>query len=111
MHNCIETCIYSHVSEKLLALYEKYPILTITNLRQSGKTTLIKQLFGEKLPYISLEDLDLRSFATEDTRGFLLLNTQYLYDSAIPLTCCTFAYYGSLCFNRIYSLSPKSTKK
>jgi len=46
-------------------LWSVYPIITITGPRQSGKTTLIKSLdFG--LPYVTLEDPDIRQIATED---------------------------------------------
>lgn len=38
--------------------------------RQSGKTTLVRALFPN-YRYLSLEDLDLREFATQDPRGFL----------------------------------------
>lgn len=49
---------------------EGFPILTITGPRQSGKTTLSRQLAPE-LPYFSLENPDTRAFATQDPRGFL----------------------------------------
>lgn len=44
--------------------------IAITGARQSGKTTLVKELFPDK-PYISLENPDMRRFALEDPRGFL----------------------------------------
>lgn len=47
-----------------------YPILGITGPRQSGKTTLAKMLFPH-LPYVSLENLDIRTQAQEDLRSFL----------------------------------------
>lgn len=47
-----------------------YPVLAVTGPRQSGKTTLVRQVFSGK-PYVSLEDLDQREFAREDPRGFL----------------------------------------
>ena len=47
-----------------------YPVLTITGPRQSGKTTLARLLRPETR-YVSLEDPDIRAFATEDPRGFL----------------------------------------
>lgn len=47
-----------------------YPVLTITGPRQSGKTTLAR-LLRPKARYASLEDPDIRAFATEDPRGFL----------------------------------------
>ena len=48
----------------------EYPAVTLTGPRQSGKTTLVREVFGEH-DYASLEDPDLRSFAQEDPRGFL----------------------------------------
>jgi uncharacterized protein len=47
-----------------------FPVLTLTGPRQSGKTTLLKAIFPD-YKYISLEDLDQRSFASTDPRGFL----------------------------------------
>lgn len=47
-----------------------FPVLTVTGPRQSGKTTLCRQSFGD-LPYANLERPDMRDFAREDPRGFL----------------------------------------
>jgi len=55
---------------KLLELAKKYPIITITGPRQSGKSTLLKSSFPD-YEYVSLEDPDMRLFATDDPRGFL----------------------------------------
>ena len=51
-------------------LKDKYPILALTGPRQSGKTTLLKELFPD-YRYISLENLDLRKFAENDPNNFL----------------------------------------
>lgn len=55
-------------SLRTLATY--YPVVTVTGPRQSGKTTLCRATFPDK-PYVSLEALDEREFATTDPRGFL----------------------------------------
>lgn len=55
---------------KLLEMVAKYPIVTITGPRQSGKSTLLKTTFSN-YKYVSLEDPDMRLFATDDPRGFL----------------------------------------
>ncbi|MEZ5382841.1 MAG: ATP-binding protein [Microthrixaceae bacterium] len=47
-----------------------FPVVTVTGPRQSGKSTLCRHLFSDR-PYVSLEPPDTRSFASEDTRGFL----------------------------------------
>jgi predicted AAA+ superfamily ATPase len=58
------------LNQKCLSLAKQFPILALIGPRQSGKTTLVKHLFSN-YRYVSLEDLDLRQFATEDPRGFL----------------------------------------
>jgi len=62
--------ITREISDKVEALWGKFPVLTITGPRQSGKTTLIKSIDFD-LPYVSLEDPDIREIATEDPRRFL----------------------------------------
>ena len=54
---------------RLLEFTKKYPIVTLTGPRQSGKSTLLRTSFPE-YKYVSLEDPDMRLFATEDPRGF-----------------------------------------
>jgi len=49
---------------------DKYPIIAVTGPRQSGKTTLLKNLFND-YQYVNLEDPDMRDFAEKDPRGFL----------------------------------------
>ena len=51
-------------------LFERYPIVTLTGPRQSGKTTLCRLLFPD-LPYFNLERPDLRESIQLDPRGFL----------------------------------------
>ncbi len=55
---------------KLSEFAKKYPIVTLTGPRQSGKSTLLRHSFPD-YKYISLEDPDIRLFATDDPRGFL----------------------------------------
>ncbi len=62
--------IQRQAAATLQSLAQGYPILAVTGPRQSGKTTLVQNSFPDK-PYVSLEDLDTRAFATEDPRGFL----------------------------------------
>ena len=56
----------------------KYPVVTITGPRQSGKTTLARSVFADK-PYANLEDPVTREFAQTDPKGFLV---QY-HDGAV----------------------------
>ena len=62
--------INREIAEHLKKLANKYPVITITGPRQSGKTTLTKTVFNNH-KYINLELMDNREFARSDPRGFL----------------------------------------
>ncbi len=62
--------IHRDISGKIRYLSEKFPIITVTGPRQSGKSTLLKNLFPD-YRYVSLENPDMRSFAAEDPNGFI----------------------------------------
>jgi len=62
--------IYRKIEKALFSLMQKYPAINITGPRQSGKTTLVKELLKEHR-YFSLENPDIRLFAESDPRGFL----------------------------------------
>jgi uncharacterized protein len=47
-----------------------FPVVALTGPRQSGKTTLARQAFAA-LPYVNLEDPDVRGLALADPRRFL----------------------------------------
>lgn len=58
------------ISEKILHYARQYPVITITGPRQSGKTTLCRELFTKR-KYLSLENIDTRNYARNDPRAFL----------------------------------------
>jgi len=59
-----------NISSEFLHRLTKYPVITVTGPRQSGKTTLVKKACQQYL-YVNLEKPDIRAFATEDPNGFL----------------------------------------
>ncbi|MEN8253308.1 MAG: ATP-binding protein [Patescibacteria group bacterium] len=58
------------ITKKILELSQKYPVVSITGPRQSGKTSLCKKLFAE-YKYYNLENLDTLARAKLDPRSFL----------------------------------------
>lgn len=58
------------LAEPLRQLFGQYPVVTVTGPRQSGKTTLVRQVFGE-LTYVNLEDLQTRELAETDPVSLL----------------------------------------
>lgn len=61
--------IEREISSHLKKLAGKYPVVTVTGPRQSGKTTLVKAAFPQKT-YVNLESLEEREYAQSDPRGF-----------------------------------------
>jgi len=59
------------LEEQLKKSIKSYPVIALTGPRQSGKTTLIKNLFLKDYKYINLEDLELRAYAKNDPKAFL----------------------------------------
>ena len=54
----------------LVADAKQYSAISLTEPRQSGKTTLCQTVFPEHR-YVSLEDPDVRQYTLEDPRSFL----------------------------------------
>ncbi len=59
-----------HAEQTIRNLCLGFPVVAVTGPRQSGKTTLAQYMFSDR-PYVSLENPDIRDFATQDPRGFL----------------------------------------
>jgi predicted AAA+ superfamily ATPase len=57
-------------SSKIKQLAKKFPAVGLLGPRQSGKTTLAKELFPKK-PYVSFENQDNILLVTKDPRAFL----------------------------------------
>lgn len=64
--------IEREITPLLKRLARSYPVVTVTGPRQSGKTTLCRNVF-DGMRYLNLENPDQREFAQTDPRGFLEL--------------------------------------
>ena len=74
--------IQRQLSKAIRNTIKQYPILSITGPRQSGKTTLLRNMFSD-YRYVNFEEPDSRRFFQEDPRGFLRQYDQYvIFDEA-----------------------------
>lgn len=62
--------IKREMAAKARELWSKYPVLTLTGPRQSGKTTLARSVFPDA-EYVNLEDPEMHALALSDMREFL----------------------------------------
>ena len=58
------------LGSKILEAAKKMPVIAVTGPRQSGKSTLVKEIFPD-YKYVNLEDIEMRKFAKDDPKGFL----------------------------------------
>ena len=67
------------IETELRATAGEYPVITITGPRQSGKTTLVRNIFPD-YHYVNLENPEMRSLALQDPK-----NLFHLYEPPIIL--------------------------
>lgn len=67
--------IHREIGATIKEAAKYFSVITLTGPRQSGKTTLIRNMFPD-LNYYSLENLDTLQFSKSDPRGFLLLHKE-----------------------------------
>jgi len=74
--------IHRQITSILKGRLKKFPILTLTGPRQSGKTTLLKNEFAD-YKYFNLERIDHRELFLTDPMGFLnSQGPQVIFDEA-----------------------------
>lgn len=76
-------------------LRKQFPVITLTGPRQSGKTTLLRSIYTD-IPYVSLEDIDVRNAVINDPRGFLNNFTKGAVLDEIQRTPELFSYIQGL---------------
>jgi len=65
--------IHRSIEPVLQSAAEQFSAVTLTGPRQSGKTTVLKELFGKSHRYVSMELPNNRMAAETDPQGFLAL--------------------------------------
>jgi len=74
--------IHRTLSTHILEMSTKFPVIFLTGPRQSGKTTLVKEIFPQHT-YVNLERPDIRSLIQADPLGFLNNNHKgIIFDEA-----------------------------
>ncbi|MDI6769428.1 MAG: ATP-binding protein [Anaerolineales bacterium] len=68
-----QTYIPRSLEPVLKKAVSQFPAVVLVGPRQSGKTTLLKHLYWDQYPIVSLEPPDVRMAALSDPRGFLNL--------------------------------------
>lgn len=79
------------ITPKLKHFMKLYPIVLLTGPRQSGKSTLLKNVFPD-YNYVSLEDLDERNYAATDPRGFIAAHPDKTIIDEAQLVPSIFSY-------------------
>jgi len=59
------------IENTLINAANTFPVVILTGARQSGKTTILKHLFGKTHTYLSLDEMDIRMLAVNDPQAFL----------------------------------------
>lgn len=83
------------LSDKLITLSKKFPIVSVIGPRQSGKTTLVNAAFPGK-DYANLEEPDTRLFAQKDPRAFLSNHKNGLIIDEVQRVPELFSYIQSI---------------
>ncbi len=74
---------------------QKYPVITITGPRQSGKTTFLRSEFPE-YRYANLENPDTQNFAETDPNAFFNLYDKYVIFDEVQRVPALFSYIQAL---------------
>ncbi len=83
--------IKRQIEDKIKEAVAQLPLISITGPRQSGKTTLAKNIFPH-YKYINFEDTEQRDFAAADPKGFLQITGEMAILDEIQYVPGLFSY-------------------
>lgn len=91
------------LASSLSNVFRVLPVITLTGPRQSGKTTLCRDLFPE-LPYVSLEDVTTLSELQSDPTAFFSRYQNGVIIGTKPLSYNNSVEFYFAPFLRLHSL-------
>ena len=91
--------IYREISENLKKISTRFPVVAVTGPRQSGKTTLIKDLFPD-YSYFNLESPDTLAIAENDPASFIRQNSNRVIIDEIQKAGHLLSYIQAVCDER-----------
>ena len=75
--------IKRRLEDRILEYLEYFSVVSITGPRQSGKSTMLKELLGLKYKYVTFDDFQVRELFYEDPKLFMRNNSTYvIFDEA-----------------------------
>lgn len=83
--------ITRQLREEILILAKEFPTVVILGPRQSGKTTLAKDIFKD-YKYFSFEDSNIREIVNDDPKGFLVKNNKKIIIDEVQRIPDLFSY-------------------
>ncbi len=83
--------IKRQIERKVKSVVGKFPVISITGPRQSGKTTFVKNSFPD-YEYVNFEDIEQREFALYDPKGFLKSKGKHLIIDEAQYVPAIFSY-------------------
>jgi predicted AAA+ superfamily ATPase len=73
--------IHRAIEKNLVHYLKLFPVVGLTGPRQSGKSTLVKNLLGEKYRYVSFDDLTMVDrFHTDSERFMNVYSEKVIFD-------------------------------
>ena len=63
--------MYLHrmIEENIVKAIEFFPVIALSGARQTGKSTMLKKILGERFRYISFDDYTIRKMSKESPRS------------------------------------------
>ncbi|HEY9124582.1 MAG TPA: AAA family ATPase, partial [Bacteroidales bacterium] len=70
---------YNRLAERLLGEYiSQFRVVGVMGPRQSGKSTLVKQLLGDRYVYVNFDNIELRNLYYTDPVAFMRKYNQHV---------------------------------